>query len=55
MTDIETIRRRQRWGLIEWPLIWALTAAAFALGLVGFPRMQAAAPLTALDVLYCSL
>ncbi len=55
MTEIETIRRRQRWGLIEWPLIWGLTAVAFVLGLVGFARMQAVPPLSALDVLYCSL
>lgn len=55
MTEIETFRSRQRWRLIEWPLIWALTAAAFVLGLIGFANLTTEPPLSALDVLYCTL
>lgn len=54
MTEIEIIRRRQRWHLIEWPLIWSLSLAAFVLGLVGFAKLPGGA-LPASEALYRSL
>ena len=54
MTEIEIFRRRQRWHLIEWPLVWSLTAVAFVLGLIGYAKLPGEA-LSASEVFYRSL
>lgn len=55
MIEVERIPYRQRWRLIQWPLMWSLAVVAFGLGIAGFANLTVEPPLSVLDMIYGTL
>lgn len=55
MTEVETSLNRQRWRLIQWPLMWTLALVSFVLGLVGFAVLPKETLVSPGDLIYNTL